>query len=132
MSTKTSRKIFKTFRVLLLKTESDPDLPVLAICLDQNLVGRGPDQVRALADLETTLMTSLLYGIENLLPDPPSDPDPDLLRVFEKREPKTTTGETFLDALLMRITYWLEPLPKTTARRKPERRPEISYEGAST
>jgi hypothetical protein len=110
-----------TYRVLVLKTRqpSQPHERVLAICLDQNLVGRGEDLDLALADLTKTLAHSIASDWEELHPAYVPDPDPELLEIFEGRCQQTSGGDLVLRRLKAIFAFDLEELPSKKIRRKP-------------
>jgi hypothetical protein len=73
------------YRVLILKNPEpahEHDV-VHAVCVDNNLGGRGATVQAALADLADTLTESISFEYENAIPERPADPDPELLGVFE-------------------------------------------------
>jgi hypothetical protein len=115
------------YRVLVVKNEppANVNLPVLAICLEQNLVGRGRTAPEALADLARTLFESFKHEWENLVPAARPDPDPELVEVFEKDSPATREGDLVLQRLYMSIEI---NLVAGSRARLPKRPPRVVYE----
>ncbi len=120
------------YSVLVLKAEppANPDLPVLAICLEQNLVGRGRTAPEALSDLAGTIRAGFAYQVENLAPAQPADPDPELLAAFKDPQQRTVDGDVVLARL--EIVFEADLAAKKAAPGKRKRpatpRPRVSFE----
>lgn len=120
------------YRVLVLKDEppTDPDLPVLAIFLEQNLVGRGRTAPEALRDLTDTIRAGYTYQIENLAPAQPADPDPELLAAFENPQQRAVDGDVILQRLEILIEVVLRSRRAGRGKRKRPStpRPQFAFE----
>jgi hypothetical protein len=120
------------YRVLLLKDiqPANPEFPVLAICIEQNIVGRGRTEPEALLDLNRTFLETVHYQVENLAPAPVEDADPALLAAFGDPSQKTLDGDVILDRFQMLIETVLQPSASQPRRRGVPRVPtqRVIYE----
>ncbi|MCA8910203.1 MAG: hypothetical protein KDB82_00740 [Planctomycetes bacterium] len=96
------------YRVLVLKNpESEgPHDKALAICLEQNLVGRGKSVDAALQDLAQTMIQVIVYEWTELVPRGQDEPDPEAEVVFGDVSAKVYEGAEILARLQMRVDVW--------------------------
>jgi hypothetical protein len=111
------------YRVLVLKDTppANPKLPVIAICIERNIVGRGRTEPEALGDLDRTLWETIKYQVENLAPAPLADSDPALLAAFDDPGQRTIDGDIILDRLQMLVETDVSAPP--SRKRKPPTAP---------
>jgi hypothetical protein len=112
-------------RVLVIANEkaTEPHQKVVAICLEQNLVGRGHSPQAALHDLYKVLVDSFQFEMAERLPVYRADPDPELIRIFESDATHTADGDLVLWRLEMTLTAGVGA-PKGNQKL----RPSITYE----
>jgi len=122
------------YRVLVLKDEApaNPELPVTAICIEKNIVGRGRTEPEALEDLDRTFLETVHYQIENLAPAPVTDPDPALLAAFGDPSQGTIDGDIILNRLQMLVETDLHPAGRLLRKRAAQKAPpsRVVYEEA--
>lgn len=102
-----------TYRVLVLMRQDAMELHarVEAVCLEQNLVGRGATKSEALSDLAQTVLESIGHEWQELVPAAEPNPQPELVAVFEGGARETPTGEIVLQRLKMWVKTWIERVP---------------------
>jgi hypothetical protein len=115
------------YRVLVLKTpSSEPHARVHAICLEQNIVGRGASVPEALQDLSMTLIEFRTQEWKDLVPTTKSDPDPELLSVFDGCKNPSEDGVEVLDRRWLTMEFDLVPLVSREGRGSHRRPPTMA------
>ncbi len=134
MGPSTSAPFFRAqYRVLVLRDASaqDDGARVLAICVDQNLVGRGSDLPDALEDLKGTIWSALTEEWENLSPSSAPDPDPLFLGAFNDPEMTALDGDPVLERMFLRLKVFATR-PQTAGHHhlRDRVRPRMTFEHA--
>ena len=122
-----NKALFKaTFRVLVIKNNSatETHLRVIAICLEQNLVGRGATIDEALDELIGIVYHSVRSDWEDLAPAYQPDPDPELLKIFESKITETSDGDT----VLLRLDAYFEFVIGSGTSKKSPQEPSVTFQ----
>jgi hypothetical protein len=121
--------VFKAkYRVLVIENRqaSQPHQRVLAICLEQNLLGRGNTPREALYDLHKIVIHSVSREWQDRVPAYKPDPDPELATVYESGADQTAGG----DPVLRRLEMTLELGVHGGVTNGPRTAPRVTYEEA--
>ena len=119
------------YRVLVVNSEEDveSDSQVLAICLEQNLVGRGRNKEAALSDFAGVITYAIVHELLENIPAYPHDPDPGLVTVFEdKSASETADGDLILHRLKCTFAIELKKTFEESADPFEERSRRVTYE----
>lgn len=113
------------YRVLVLKSAEDS--ASYAVCLEQNLVGRGPDAEAAMLDLTKALTYAIAHELAESVPAYCSDPDPEIEQMFNDRSAIETAGG---DLVLRRLTvdFTIELAEAGTRKQRARRTPHVTYQ----
>ena len=112
------------YRVLVLANPRAklPHQKVTAICLEQNLVGRGKTPEAALGDLGDCVIETMKYQFENAVPEHHPDPSPELLQAFKSSARSLRNGDIILSRANMHLRWSLEKTRAASPGRKDSRR----------
>lgn len=105
-------------RILVVTNEKadEPHQRVIAVAIDENLVGRGQTIAEALKNLENTICDSVEFEWRSLFPPYAPDPDPELARLFqEKSLTHTAEGYLVIHRLTAEICLPIKAGPSTSS-----------------
>lgn len=121
-----------SYRVVVLKNPESVDTHdrVLALCVEQDLVGRGPTIPDAMRDLARTLVLSIIHEFTELIPEYGASPDPAIEQVFN-RAAEEFDGASVLRRMRLRVQLWKEFNQHGTQKKQDAFEPaEVSFEPA--
>jgi hypothetical protein len=120
------------YRVLVLRSAEDSN--VYAVCLEQNLVGYGPDFEAAVSDLSRVLTYAMAHELTDNAPAYRADPDPELDAVYrDKSRTETTEGDLVIQRLTGDFLFELEekkptkPVQRARKIQRIRRRHRVTY-----